>query len=73
MKVEYDRSADALYIYIVDVAEEDVERTYPCDPVAVRGEINLDFGKDGRLLGIEVQGASKMVPDQLLEIAQAIE
>jgi uncharacterized protein YuzE len=42
---------------------------YPCDPREVDGEINLDFDSEGRLLGIEVLDASKMLPDEVLQQA----
>jgi uncharacterized protein YuzE len=35
--------------------------TYPCDPMVVNGEINLDFDRDGRLVGVEVLGASRLL------------
>ncbi len=37
--------------------------TYPCDPVQVGGMINLDFDSEGRLIGVEILGAtSKLRP-----------
>ena len=51
MKIEYDREVDALYIRI---QEKDVVRTQE-----VSDGVNLDFDGEGRLIGLEVLGASK--------------
>ena len=72
MKVTYDPSSDAAYIYLVDeIAVGGVARTYPCDPREVSGQINLDFDADGRLLGIEVLDASKKLSEALLQNAES--
>jgi len=62
MKVRYDARVDAAYI----VLRPDDERaafdfTYSCDQGEVGGEINIDFDVDGRIIGIEVLRASKML------------
>jgi uncharacterized protein YuzE len=67
MKITYDDSVDAAYIYLADdIKLGGVARTYSCDPVEVKGQINLDFDADGRLVGIEVLAASKRLPKALL-------
>jgi uncharacterized protein YuzE len=67
MNVKYDAQADAAYIQLVDeIGAGGVAKTYPCDPTEV-GMINLDFDREGRLLGIEVLGASKVLPLELLK------
>lgn len=67
MKLSYDRSIDAAYIQIAEViGAGGVAMTYPCDPVEVRGEINLDFDSEGRLIGIEILDASKKLPPEIL-------
>jgi uncharacterized protein YuzE len=67
MKVSYDRKVDAAYIYFKeDIGAGGVAKTYPCDPTEVGGEINLDFDKEGRLVGIEVLDASKKLPPAML-------
>lgn len=73
MKATYDRSVNAAYIYLADgIGAGEVRRTYPCDPGEVNGQINLDFAKDGRLLGIEVLDASRLLPRELLDQAEII-
>lgn len=69
MRITYDKEADAAYIYLVPIAEGGVAQTYPCDPTKVNGTINLDFDAEGRLLGIEVLGASHKLPKAVLQRA----
>jgi uncharacterized protein YuzE len=67
MKITYDKSTDAAYIYLAAVIEAGgVAKTYCCDPLEVNGQIHLDFDKQGRLVGIEVLGASKLLPEAVL-------
>lgn len=72
MKVTFDPKADAVYISLVDEMPK-VAWTYPCDPVAVHGMINLDFDPAGRLVGIEVLDASKKLPSSILSSATTLE
>ena len=51
MKIEYDKEVDALYIRI---QEKEVARTQE-----VSDGVNLDFDEQGRLIGLEIVGASK--------------
>lgn len=72
MKVEYDKSGDSAYIYFREIGPGEVSSTYPCNPLEVNGMINLDFDKDGMLIGIEVIDASKKLPSSVLESANVI-
>lgn len=69
MRVEYDSERDQAYIYLVDEARAgaDFGFTYPCDPTEIGGMIQLDFDREGRLIGIEVLGASQKLPAELLQ------
>lgn len=70
MRITYDKTVDAAYIYIVDsISPGEVEITYTCDPKEA-GMINLDFDKNGRLLGIEILGASKKLPPEVCNSAE---
>jgi uncharacterized protein YuzE len=66
MKLTYDKEANAAYIYLLEDTKLKVAKTYPCDPIEVGGMINLDFDNQGRLMGIEVLDASRMLDDHLL-------
>ncbi|MFF1547104.1 DUF2283 domain-containing protein [Streptomyces sp. NPDC058291] len=71
----YDKkTADAAYVYLTEPhALREVARMYPCDPVAVDAMINLDFDKQGRLIGIEVLAASSKMPKHLLQSAERLD
>lgn len=67
MRLEYDRQIDAAYIYLrAEGVLSEVAKTVPLDPREVDGEINLDFDRDGHLVGIEVQAASQFLDASLL-------
>lgn len=71
MRVSYDPSVDAAYIRLVDsIGTGGVDFTYGCDPSEVGGMIHLDFDADGRLVGLEVLGASGKLPIALLNQAE---
>jgi len=69
VKIEYDREADAVYLPLVDeigATSGGVAHMYPCDPIEVGGQVDLDFDAEGRLLGIEVLDASTKLPGEFL-------
>jgi uncharacterized protein YuzE len=71
MRVTYDVSADAMYLYLRELQpEEKVNFTYPCDPSEINGMINLDFDRNKRLIGIEILDASKRAPAELLDLVE---
>ena len=70
MRITYDATVDAAYIYLVDrIGPGEASRMVPLDPVEIGGMINLDFDSDNRLLGIEVLGASQLLSPGLLSMA----
>lgn len=75
MKITYDKAADAAYIYLAGAYEQQVawvKRTYLCDPVENDAMINLDFDSGNKLGGIEIMDASKLLPKELLDLAEII-
>lgn len=70
MKITYDKSIDAAYIYFSEINPGSVAFTYSCDPLEVKGMINLDFSTDNQLLGIEILDASKKLPKEILDKAE---
>ena len=72
IKLTYDKSADTAYIYLDNIQPGEVAKTYPCDPTEVDGMINLDFKKNGVLVGIEIIGASKKLTKEFLANAEII-
>lgn len=70
MRIDYDPEANAAYIYLSEDRYAGVAaKTYPCDPIAVGGMINLDFDTDGRLIGVEVMDADKKLAPETLVAA----
>lgn len=72
MRVTLDRNADIAMIYLTYIPPGGVGETCICDADASAGSINLDFDKDGRLIGIEVSPASIGLPKDLLDGAEVI-
>jgi uncharacterized protein YuzE len=66
VKIEYDPKTDAAYLHVDPSQSAKAQRTYACDPDEVGGQIQLDFDKDGRLIGIDVLDASQILPKALL-------
>jgi uncharacterized protein YuzE len=67
----YDPSVDVAYIHLVDhIGRGEAKKTYTCDAAAVQGMINLDFDASGKLLGIEVLDAARLLPKELLAQAE---
>jgi len=55
MRIEFDKEADAAYIYLKEkINEGEAVRT-----IAINENIILDFNPDNKLIGIEVLNASK--------------
>lgn len=68
MRLTYDKQIDAAYLHLVDtIGPNQVSKTVPVDPREIDGEINLDFDRDGRLIGIEILAASRFLSRSLLE------
>jgi uncharacterized protein YuzE len=72
MKITYDSGADAAYIHLSSIQPGGVAKTYTCDPIETDSMINLDFDVEGRLVGIDVMSASKVLPPEVLKNAEII-
>jgi uncharacterized protein YuzE len=72
MRVTYDPSVDAAYIYLREAAARDASYTYVAEPEIPTDLIDLDFDSDGRLIGVEVLSASRHLPAALLAVAERI-
>ena len=77
LKATYDRQANAAYIYFGDPLQAGAPgaavKTYTCDPITVNGMINLDFNKEGRVIGIEILDARSRLPSYLLDAAERLD
>ena len=68
MKFEYDKKADAAYIYLEDsIAEGEAQKT-----IELNDNIIVDFDKNGKLLGIEILSASKVLNQKSLLEARSV-
>ncbi len=74
MRVTYDQTVDAAYIYLIERIEAgSVASSYCCDPEEVDGMINLDFDGHGHLIGVEVLGASHHLAPETLAGAERLD
>jgi uncharacterized protein YuzE len=69
MRVTYDPSVDAAYIYLVEKEPGAVDRSEEYEPDDMGGTMVLDFDSAGHLLGIEVLRARERLPGAVLEQA----
>lgn len=68
MRFEYDKDVDAAYIYLENSIEDgQAEKT-----IALNDNIILDFDKNGKLLGVEILTASKILNKKSLLDAQSV-
>jgi uncharacterized protein YuzE len=71
MKISYDQASDAATIYIVDeIGHAGAPRSVMCDLEVRDGAVILMLSDDDRLVGIEVLGASRVLPVEVLRAAQ---
>lgn len=67
MRLTYDEKADAAYVYLVPTIDRgEVHQTRHSMVPLDQAGINLDFDADGRLLGIEILGASRVLRRETL-------
>lgn len=67
MRVTFDRHADAGYVYFTAIRPGEAKHQYVCDADYINGDVILDFSEDGRLLGVELLSATRLLPPDLLE------
>lgn len=68
MRVTYDALVDAAYIYLEDAPQPgSAVTTLSLDPREVNGEVNIDLDSEGRIIGIEVLDASRLLPTGFMQ------
>ena len=70
IRVTYDGMANAAYIYLVPIGAGEATTTVPGEDEA--GSVNLDFDREGRLIGVEVLNARANLPPHVLAHAERI-
>ena len=67
MKIEYDKTVDAAYIYLeYPIKEGDVKKT-----IELNQDIIVDFDSKDKLIGVEILNASKVLNKKVLTEAMA--
>ena len=70
MRITYDREADAAYIYLTDAVLSPGRDSIPCDkPDDVEHAWVVMDWREGRIVGLEVLDASKLLHPDLLTLA----
>lgn len=70
MRFTYDPDADAAFVYIVDLIHPgQAARSEMCDLEIREGAVILVLDADERIIGIELLGASRLVPKEVLDRA----
>lgn len=59
MKIQYDKIADAVYIYM---KKGKISKT-----IKMKDRLIVDTDKDGKILGMEILGASSQIPKKQLK------
>ena len=72
MRVTFDRSANAAYIYLTTIPPGGAARQHVVDERHARGQIILDLDSKGRLIGVEVLNATAALPVEVLDAAERI-
>ena len=67
MKIEYDKEADAAYIYFKEISAGEVVQT-----ISLNESVNIDLDREGKTLGIEILNASKNLPKNAINSAAII-
>lgn len=67
MRIEYERSTDQAYVYLREIAAGDAVTQVPILEDDIHVVLDLDV--EGRLIGVDVMGASQSLPPELLQDA----
>jgi uncharacterized protein YuzE len=71
MRVTYDPAVNAAYIYLREIEPGGSRRTISVNgPDLTTGSVVLDFDSEGRLIGIEVLEADRLLTPDLLKGAE---
>jgi len=62
MRTEFDKEANAAYVYFKDISEGEVAET-----ISLNDSVNVDLDKNGKVLGIEILDASEHLPSSSLK------
>lgn len=72
MRVTYDATVDMAYVYLREIEAGGVATTVPGWPDSAAFGVNLDFDPEGRLVGIEIDGATALLPPEVIAKAKRL-
>ena len=68
MRLEYDAGIDSAYLFLVDkILPGGAATTLNIDPSEINGHVNIDLDSAGRIIGIEVLDASRLLPAEFMQ------
>jgi uncharacterized protein YuzE len=71
VRLTYDAEADAAFVYLVDrIGPGEAPRSIMCDLEIEQGAVILLLNKHDQVVGVEVLGASRLLPPEILESAK---
>lgn len=74
VRLTYDSTADAAYVYFVDtIGAGEVARTVASMLELDRSFIAFDLDVDGKVLGMEILGASRVLAQETLQAAEQLD
>jgi uncharacterized protein YuzE len=73
MRITYDSQADAAYIYLTEIEPGGVTSGSTLNRhMEMASSVNCDFNAADQLVGIEVLGASRVLPSEVLARAERL-
>jgi uncharacterized protein YuzE len=74
MRVEYDQAADSLYVRLDEQSTVDAsDRMVELDLWQVDGLVDLHLDGEGRIVGIQFDSASRLLPREALLDAESLD
>ena len=67
MRTEFDKEANAAYVYFKEIKVGEVAKT-----ISLNDSINIDLDAEGKTIGIEILDASINLPANVLKTAVSI-
>jgi uncharacterized protein YuzE len=73
VRITFDTEADAAFIYLNDaIPPGGAARSHMCDVELDEGAVILLFSPEDQLVGLEVLGASRVLPQEVLDTASRL-
>jgi uncharacterized protein YuzE len=67
-RMTFDPTVNAAYIQLADrIDTGGVAKMVAVDPIDIGGMVNIDLDDEGRIIGIEVLGATTLLPTTVME------